>query len=73
MHLLIKPCSTALSLPVLDILSCTVHCLAWQALQHHVKEEEEEMLPEFAGLVDRDALARLSEHFQKAKHRVPTR
>jgi hypothetical protein len=43
------------------------------ALENHTKEEEEEMLPEFAMRVDRDMLERMSDSFQAAKKRVPTR
>eukprot|EP00882_Tetradesmus_deserticola_P020208 GHRQ01021787.1.p3 GENE.GHRQ01021787.1~~GHRQ01021787.1.p3 ORF type:complete len:147 (-),score=71.17 GHRQ01021787.1:860-1300(-) len=43
------------------------------ALEHHIKEEEDEMLVEFAGLVQRDDLADLADKFQKSKLRVPTR
>jgi hypothetical protein len=43
------------------------------ALEHHTKEEEEEMLPEFAMRVDRDLLEHMSDSFQAAKKRVPTR
>jgi hypothetical protein len=44
-----------------------------QALEHHIREEEDEMLAEFAGLVQRDDLAHLAEKFQKSKMHVPTR
>ncbi|WIA33375.1 hypothetical protein OEZ86_006512 [Tetradesmus obliquus] len=43
------------------------------ALEHHIKEEEDEMLVEFAGLVQREDLAHLAEKFQKSKLHVPTR
>ncbi|KAF6261271.1 hypothetical protein COO60DRAFT_1699953 [Scenedesmus sp. NREL 46B-D3] len=43
------------------------------ALEHHIKEEEDEMLVEFARLVGRDDLAQLAGKFQKAKLHVPTR
>jgi hypothetical protein len=44
-----------------------------QALTHHIREEEEEMLVEFASLVDRSKLADLSRSFQASKAHVPTR
>lgn len=44
-----------------------------QALDHHTKEEEDEMLAELAMRVDRDMLEQLSDKFQAAKKRVPTR
>eukprot|EP00878_Enallax_costatus_P005548 GHUV01005821.1.p1 GENE.GHUV01005821.1~~GHUV01005821.1.p1 ORF type:complete len:201 (+),score=65.78 GHUV01005821.1:574-1176(+) len=43
------------------------------ALDHHTKEEEEEMLPEFASKVDRDMLEKMAESFEASKKRVPTR
>jgi hypothetical protein len=44
-----------------------------QALEHHIKEEEDEMLAEFASKVQREDLTHLSERFQKSKLHVPTR
>eukprot|EP00775_Hariotina_reticulata_P013511 gene13511-13636_t len=44
-----------------------------KALEHHINEEENEMMPEFASLVDRHKLASLAEKFHSAKKRAPTR
>jgi hypothetical protein len=49
------------------------HCYMPQALEHHIKEEEDEMLAEFASKVQREDLAHLSDKFQKSKLHVPTR
>lgn len=42
-------------------------------LEHHVKEEEETVLPRFAAAVDAAELSRLGERFEATKGRVPTR
>lgn len=44
-----------------------------QVLQHHIREEEDEMLVEFAEKVDREKLEELSKKFNQSKHSVPTR
>lgn len=45
----------------------------FQALQHHIREEEDEMLVEYSRHVDRNKLEELSKKFHKSKQSVPTR
>jgi hypothetical protein len=44
-----------------------------QALKHHIDEEENEMLVEYADRVDRHKLEELSKKFHSSKASVPTR
>jgi len=42
-------------------------------VRHHVKEEEEEMLPKFRKAMSRDDLEALGERLKEAKKTAPTR